>query len=54
MAIDPAVFVYGAQNFIIAFGSIFYIYLPLQLVILIFYLIYRDDESVLNFIKIAQ
>ena len=36
-AIDPAVFAFGMQNFVVCFGSIFYFLIGLELILLGYY-----------------
>ena len=47
VAIDSAVFVFGTQNFIINFGSIFYFLLAFEAIIMIYfaYLKYKESQE---------
>ena len=52
--IDPALFVYGFQNFFLCFGQLVYTYLILQFMAFIVYLILRYKRSDLSFINSVQ
>jgi hypothetical protein len=52
--IDSAAFDMGSQNFIVNFGSLFYLYLPFQITLLIFFVVYRNNEPTFAFLKNIQ
>lgn len=54
VSIDSVVYSLGSQNFIIGFGSILEIFVPLQIILAIYYLFIRGNEEKVKKYKIIQ